>query len=317
MTSSSGAEDPLPASDDAKGRGTPTQWLVIDVQIDEGQLRDHVVMELFDAGATAVEELPEGVRTAFPDTGDGRRKRDEALEVLGQLLGDSGGIAGPVAERIVPHEVWEESWRHGLGPRQVSERILVRPTWSDPVPLSEGVHELVLDPGVAFGTAEHATTRGALRLLDALCRPGQKLLDLGSGSAILSIAAALLGARTVVAVDFDPFATGAALENIARNGVGEVVTVKEAMLTPSGVVALGPVDGIMANIQSGILTELLPGIAEALRPGGWVILSGILRIEASRMQARAEQAGLSLEAEDGEDEWWSAVFRKSMEPSSR
>jgi ribosomal protein L11 methyltransferase len=269
------------------------------------------VWALTEAGATAVEEFARGVRTAFPDSAAGRASREAAVAALAEVVLRPGSVT----ESSVPHEVSEESWRHGLGPRQVSPRILVRPSWIDPVPLGEGVHELVLDPGVAFGTAEHPTTRGALRILDSLCRPGQSLLDLGSGSAILSIAAALLGARRVVAVDFDPFATGAALENVAFNQVESVVEVREAMLTATSVAALGPVDGILANIQSHILTVLLPGISTAVVPGGWVILSGILQTEAGDMRRAAEGVGLEYLSEDAEGEWWTAAFTRAVRDS--
>jgi ribosomal protein L11 methyltransferase len=304
--------DPESSESDLRpGGAAPERWLVLEVAVDGEEDCEAAVRALSDSGAMAVEELAHGVRTAFPDSVPGRAARDDALKALAEVVDRPGAVT----ESSVPHELWEESWRHGLGPRQVSPRILVRPSWSDPVPLGEGVHELVLDPGVAFGTAEHATTRGALRLLDGLCRPGQSLLDLGSGSAILSIAAALLGARRVVAVDFDPFATGAALENVAFNQVESVVEVREAMLTATSVAALGPVDGILANIQSHILIDLLPGISTAVVPGGWVILSGILQTEAADMRRAAEGAGLLGSAEDAEGEWWTAAFTRAVPDS--
>ncbi|MCA1791096.1 MAG: 50S ribosomal protein L11 methyltransferase, partial [Thioalkalivibrio sp.] len=122
-----------------------------------------------------------------------------------------------------PHEEWAESWRRGLAPRRLTERLVVRPSWMEIEDPREGDLVIVLDPGMAFGTAEHGTTRGCIRLLDRAVAPGERVLDVGAGSAILSIAAALLGASDVLAVEWDPLATEAIEENIERNGVADRV----------------------------------------------------------------------------------------------
>ncbi len=129
-----------------------------------------------------------------------------------------------------PQGDWESVWRHGLGSRKLTDRIVVTPSWCRPEAeeLAEGrAVVVVVDPGMAFGTAEHGTMRGALRLLDCALSPGESLLDAGCGSAILAITASILGADHVLAVDLDPYATEAAGENVRRNQVSERVTIRD------------------------------------------------------------------------------------------
>src|SRR5690606_29236824 len=133
---------------------------------------------------------------------------------------------------------------------------------------------------MAFGTAEHPTTRGSLRLLDPLVEKGIRVADIGAGSGILSIAAALLGAGRVIAVEMDPWSCRAARENTVLNGVDDRVEIREERVGPELLPGEGPFDGIVANIESGILRPLLPSFARDLRESGWLVLSGILQTEA-------------------------------------
>src|SRR4051812_7715864 len=137
---------------------------------------------------------------------------------------------------------------------------------------------IVIDPAMAFGTGEHQTTRGVLRLMQTVIRAGDRVADLGSGSAVLAIAAAKLGASTVAAIELDHDAIENAEENVERNGVSKVVRVIEG---DAGLLLslVAPVRVIFANIIASVLRELLPGFKEVLQPGGQVILSGILVTE--------------------------------------
>ena len=201
---------------------------------------------------------------------------------------------------------WTEAWkalirRHALG------GLVVAPPW-----LSEGddpARTIVIDPGMAFGTGEHPTTRGVVRLMQRVVRPGMLVADLGAGSAILAIAAVKLGAARAVAIELDGEAIGNAEENVARNGVAGRVQVVEgdaALLLP----LVAPVDLVLANIISSVLTSLLPTIAAALPPGGPAILSGILVEERAAMLETIAAGGWSLEAEDVEEVWWSASIKR-------
>jgi ribosomal protein L11 methyltransferase len=217
----------------------------------------------------------------------------------------------------VPEQDWLALWRAGLAPRRVGDRLVIAPTWSN-VQLARDEIEIRIDPQMAFGTGEHASTRGVLRLMQRVVRPGSRLLDVGAGSAILAIAAARLGAAQVVAAESDPDAIPNAEENVVRNGVADRVTLL-CRLVDDGFLAgygKGAFDGIVANVLSGVLRPLLPAFREALCAGGWAILAGILVEEADEMRAAAHASAFAIEAEDIEDQWWSVLLRSARHGST-
>ncbi len=218
---------------------------------------------------------------------------------------------------------WASTWRRGLRPRRVGP-FLVTPSWCQPElepPGSAGSdmepppHVIVLDPEMAFGTGEHATTRGALRLLAESVPPGARVLDVGTGSGILAIAAALLGAGRVLAVEADADALGNATDNVRRNGVADRVELRHAVVDPrfldNSLRDDGSLDLIVANVLSGVLRPLLSSFHGALGPGGRLILGGILEEEAEDMLAAARAAGFTLLVEDVEAEWWGGLFART------
>jgi ribosomal protein L11 methyltransferase len=286
-------------------------WLRVTVVSPSAEHADLLAEGLLACGGGAVEERDGALVTYLPLEADmdaaaaGDRLRDGLREAL--------GVEPPhlVLDKV-PEEDWLALWRTGLGPRRVGERLVIAPTWSH---VESAPHELLIriDPQMAFGTGEHASTRGVLRLMQQVVRPGTRLLDVGTGSAILAIAGAMLGAAHVVAVENDDEAIENAGENIDRNGVAERVTllceiVDEDFLAGYGG---GAFDGILANVLSGVLRPLLPAFHSALAPGGWAILSGILIEEADGMRAAAADHGFDVEAEDAEEQWWSVVLRRT------
>lgn len=209
------------------------------------------------------------------------------------------------------HGDWAHLWRAGLAPRRVTERLVVTPSWCAP---DERAGDLVItvDPGMAFGNAEHGTTRGCLRLLDECVSPGERILDVGAGSAILSIAAALFGADHVRAVEMDELAVPTARENVTANGMDGRVTVELARLDAEAIAALGPHDGVVANIEAGHLKPLVPGLVAATRRGGWLLLSGILDGEEAEMRRLAEERGATWRRTDADGEWRSLLFVRDL-----
>jgi ribosomal protein L11 methyltransferase len=162
---------------------------------------------------------------------------------------------------------------------------------------------------MAFGTGEHATRRGVIRLMQTIPVKGSVVADLGAGSAILSIAAAKLGASRVVAIEMDPDAAGNALENIQSNGVADCVHFLEGdafVLLP----LIAPVDAILANILSSVLVDLLPVMRDSLAAAGHAILSGTLREARATMLNEIERGGWQVDRDDAEDEWWSVLISR-------
>ena len=237
------------------------------------------------------------------------------VDGLPRALETESGLPGIRIETAwQAHEEWAESWKRGLGERRLTERVVVRPSWIEPSDVREGDLEVVLDPGMAFGTAEHGTTRGCLRLLDKAVHTGQRLLDVGAGSGILSIAAALLGARHTLALEGDALALEALAENVERNEVTDRVEWREVWADPELLADLGPVDGVLANIESGILRPLIDGFARALPTQGWLILSGILGEEWDGMRRATEAYGFRLREVDEDGMWRSGWFVRMEDP---
>ncbi len=202
---------------------------------------------------------------------------------------------------------WSEAWKTQIGAHELGV-LTIAPPW-----LTEGrdpSRTIFIDPGMAFGTGDHATTRGVVRLLPAVLRVGDVVADLGSGSAVLSIAAAKLGALRVYAVELDGEATTNARENIERNNVVGQVHLFEAdaaALLPF----LAPVRVVLANIISSVLVELLPTIAASITPDGGVIISGILLEEREQMLEYLHTTGWTVLNDDAEDIWWSASIARA------
>ncbi len=237
---------------------------------------------------------------------------DAFLEALRSALADEPGVGRVYLEHgWKPHEEWAETWKRGLGERRLTPRVIVHPSWVEPLEAREDDVVIVLDPGMAFGTAEHGTTRGGVRLMDRAVRPHDRLLDVGSGSGILAIVAARTGADHVVAIEADPLACEALAENVERNGVQDRVEVVRSFATAESVVAYGPVSGIIANIEAGLLEPLFDGFALALRPGGWLIVSGILDFEWEGIRSRIEAAGFAFHEVDADGPWRSGRFERT------
>lgn len=288
--------------------GTARRWLELSARRpDDEDAATLVVDALLSLGGRAAEERDGWLLTHVPAPDDLEVFLERAREVLRASTGLEGvEVRGVWRE----HEEWSETWKRGLGPRRITDRILVHPSWL-PAPGEHAEATIVLDPGMAFGTAEHGTTRGSLRLLDRAVRKGDAVLDVGAGSGILAIAAVLLGADACVAIEADPLSMETLRENVERNGVAERVRCVEARAEAEDLAALGPVEGVVANIETGVLRPLLPGFAAALAPGGWLVLSGILEQEWPALRDDVERAGFRLVAIDADGEWRSGLFERT------
>ncbi len=202
-------------------------------------------------------------------------------------------------------ENWDEVWRRFFKPRRVGERFMIVPTWET---AETGPDDLVilLDPGQAFGTGDHPTTRLCLELLERANVAGKRVADVGCGSGILSIGACLLGAASVSAVDVEPLSVEVAKENAGRNRVDFAAVVGD------GIAALdpGPYDLVVSNIISAVLMRIAPDVAAELAEGGTWIVSGIIPANWPDVLETAERCGLALVEQLEEDGWIAATFRR-------
>ncbi|HEY0241440.1 MAG TPA: 50S ribosomal protein L11 methyltransferase [Gemmatimonadaceae bacterium] len=269
------------------------RWLAIKVEPSLGP--QAVVDALFSAGAQGVQEQGSAIITHFPP---GTRTADIEAAILAADAGASI-VFGPA-----PEVNWSE-WRASVVEHRLG-RITISPPWI--IPDDESI-VVTIDPAMAFGTGEHATTRGVVRLMQRIEQMPARVADLGAGSAVLAICAAKLGAERVAAIELDPDAIGNAEENVAVNGVADRVTVVEgdaAVLLP----LVAPVGLVLANIISSVLLQLLPVIAASLTPDGRAILSGILEEERGMMTDAIGEAGFVVDREDLEDNWWSVLIAR-------
>lgn len=274
-------------------------WWAIGVRTGADR-RDRMSAWLVARTGHAVEERDDGTLVTFaPD--------EAAAEALVAQLGREVDSTAETDRRLLEAVDWSTRWRDGLGPRHFG-RLTVLPSWLPAAVLPDSL-SIVLDPETAFGSGEHGSTRAALSLLEQLLRPGDRVLDLGSGSGILAIAAVKLGASRAVGIETDTEANGVAERNAARNrvtGQTQFLEGDAAVLTE----LLGPVDLLLSNILRKVNTLLLPAIAGALRPGGRAIFSGMELAESGVFSTALRDAGFNVVRETVDTGWWAVAAER-------
>jgi ribosomal protein L11 methyltransferase len=221
----------------------------------------------------------------------------------------------PFAEpsfRVIEEEDWAESWKANYRPIPVGASLLIQPSWLAPSKTSRAI--IYVDPGQAFGSGTHPTTRLSLLALEEHLISGHTVYDLGCGTAILSIAAARLGAGRVHAVDIDPYAVQAAQENVSRNHLEDVVSIERGSLSElhaASKLRHETPDIVVANILAPVLQDLIKaGLSDLVEPEGKLILSGVLDKQAEKLLKVAEQRNLYLLQVFKEDDWQTLVLQK-------
>jgi ribosomal protein L11 methyltransferase len=328
------------------------------------------VIRLFDrwgqGGAIVEQIVAENARSTvktylLPEDDEALRQIEIGLALLNQSRTPSAhGDSAPLGEglpapqiRFLAEADWAEAWKSGYDVLHIGRRLVVRPTWRDYTP-EAGDLVIALDPGMAFGSGLHPTTRLCLEALeDYLCpanaglgpaqagqgpaqagqgpakaggRPGASVLDVGTGSGILAIAAARLGASWVLALDTDPLAVRVARENVALNRVESVVRVEVGTVQISNPQSQipnlqspvpnlqSPVwDLVVANILAETIIDLAPALAANLSPGGILVVSGIIAERADAVLASLHQNGLSLMERRNDGEWVALIAYKTDE----
>ncbi len=275
-------------------------WWAIDVRTPpEG--RDKLGAWLVAKTGQAVEERDDGTLVTF--AADERA----ADELIAEIERSADGFAPETSRRRIEPVDWSTRWRDGLGFRSIG-RLTVAPSWAvDPVGSAGPI--VVLDPEMAFGSGEHGSTRVALALLERLVQCGDFVLDLGSGSGILALAAVKLGAARAIGIENDPDANVVAARNASRNGVDDAVAFLDG---DAGDLAplLGPADLVLSNIARSANTSLFPAIARALRPEGTAIFSGMAVAEAQLLLPALDSAGFTILQERTDTGWWGVAARR-------
>ena len=222
------------------------------------------------------------------------------LEAAVESLARSHGMETRFSYRRMDEEDWAESWKAFFWPEKIGDRVVVKPTWRDYTP-EPGEIIIELDPGMAFGTGTHPTTRLCVGLLETFVREGDSVLDVGAGSGILMAAAYKLGAAKVCGIDIDPVAVEVSIENLVRNGVPE-----RDMRVLAGDLARdvdGRFDLVVANILSEVILSLLDQIPAVLKPGGIFICSGIIDENAPGVLEKMRIMGFDILAVRHMDDW--------------
>lgn len=314
-------------------------WIEVRATFDEGILDLSPMIELYrEFGIENTLEDATSLSGCLVDV-EGTADRIGALRTA---LLDAGAL--DVDTRELPEDNWEDAWKAFFKPRRVGRRFVIRPTW-EPFSSEPEDKVIVLDPGQAFGTGDHPTTRMCLELLENSHPAGRRVLDLGCGSGILAIGARLLGASPVEAADIDPLAVEVARHNAELNGVdirtfsgeglGALIGIPgkgaadvdhdethlhrlEALpahgtvstLHPGLTRELGPYDVVLSNIISATLIRLSPDIFHILKPGGLWIVSGIIQANWPDVRFASESHGFELIEKREEDGWVAAGFMR-------
>ncbi len=302
-------------------------WLEFSVRTDReaAEAVSEVFNRLGSGGAVIEQEFPEPrekvsadvpltVKTFVPaDDAAARQALVQALQSLSLIRHlDEPRI------RLLRKEEWAEAWKHHFHVQHIGDRIVVVPSWLEYAPQAEET-VIHLDPGLAFGTGLHPSTRLSLRAMERVLTPGARVLDVGTGSGILSIAAAKMGSPHVWALDTDPMAVKVARENVRLNGVADRVYVTQGSIGtgPAGVPLLsradaGPPEGTLradgydltvANIIAEVIIELAKSLAASVALGGHLIASGIIRDREDAVATSLSAAGLRIANKLEEGDW--------------
>ncbi len=236
---------------------------------------------------------------------------DDKLRLLAERVDSLGGQDrdkghGLVRWQEVHEEDWANAWKDYFHPVKVGERLVVKPSWQEYL-AADGDLVIELDPGMAFGTGTHQTTVMCMQLLEETVRPGDTVFDVGTGSGILAVAAAKLGAGAVRAVDNDPVAVRVAAENVAANAVDDRVTVAQGDLV-SGLT--GRADIVVANIIADVIIRLAPDIPDRLAADGVFLAGGIITGRLGDAVDAVLAAGLTVEKVLEDGEWATILARK-------
>jgi ribosomal protein L11 methyltransferase len=246
------------------------------------------------------------IRTYIADS-DFKPEVIEDLRASLRLLGALRPI-GELKVSTLKEEDWANSWKEHFQVHRIGQRVVIRPPWREHDPVGDEV-VVELDPGMAFGTGLHPSTRLSVLGLEQVLKQGNSVLDVGTGSGILAIAAIKLGAASADAVDVETVAIDATRENAARNGVADRIHVELGSVGPDEPFQ-GEYDVVLANIIARILIELADDLVRAARAGGKLVLAGIIESREAEVVAAFEQLGARVITRRQHEDWVSLVLER-------
>jgi ribosomal protein L11 methyltransferase len=288
------------------------RWFVVELHIPRG-FGEAISNFLVEQGSTGIEELngdqeQEGLRTYFPQDG----KEKGVLHRLRQYLKSLQNISPEISRveiktTVIPEQDWGENWKRFFKPVQVTSKFVVKPPWSK-IRLKRGQISIDITPGMAFGTGTHTTTILCIQALEKrLKKKGLSVLDVGTGSGILSIIAAKLGAKEVWGIDIDGVAVENARGNVEKNDVSNIVKIRKANIGDLH----EKFDVIVANIDLKSLRRMRKSLLHHLKVPGFLILSGILEGEKDKLLQHFMETGLlQWEKDIQEGEWICLTLKK-------
>ena len=276
------------------------ETIALHIRLPEG-MHDVLIAELADAGFEAFEQNSDELTAYGPDVvwnGNVERSLKAWLRTYDPDV--------RFEVQVLPQENWNERWEAGIQPLEVGG-FVIAPTWAAPGFGSADTKLLFIDPKMSFGTGHHESTRIALRLLEKAVRPGNSVLDAGTGTGILALAALKTGCAYALGFDLDPVAVANAKENAALNKAEATFEVREGTIDA---VQEKDFDVVVANMIRSRLAPLIPRVAEKLAPHGSLVFSGLLQEEKALIEEHFERAGLRIAEEANENEWWGGICRK-------
>lgn len=262
---------------------------------------DYMEEEVFDFGHEDVRVI--GYFSSEEDLDEKLSEIKKRLEYVKSLDLDTGSLE--VFKKVVKQENWENEWKKYFNVQKVSNSIVIKPSWEE-YTAKEGEKIIDIDPGMAFGTGTHETTRMCINAIEKYMKQGDSLIDIGCGSGILSIAAAHLGAQRVIAVDLDKLAVKVSKENVELNGFSDTVDVRYGDLTE---VIDEKADVIVANIIADIIAKLSENIADFMKKDGYFISSGIINDKKDFVISKLIDNNFEIVEERNDGEWNCIVCR--------
>ena len=265
-------------------------------------LHELIIAELDELGSEGFVQEENLLKAYVPESTWGEEQKEQLAKRLGQLKSKQSWD-----ERVIQQQDWNEPWEKSIKPIKVGD-FYVRPTWSDPAhDEQERLIEIIIDPKMSFGTGHHETTRLVLRELPSFVKKGDKILDAGVGTSILSIAAIKKGAELAIGFDIDEWAVDNGNENASRNGVSDQIILRQGSFD---VIEESGFDVVFANINLNVLLEHSKFFVSKLKPDGYLLLSGVLRGDAATVKEVFESVGFQIIRHSYEGEWYCVVMQK-------